>query len=888
MAVGVTVLLVLIQFTATPVTPTHGEIAQKMSFPLLVHPFCSGNMLSFEKVPGAVKYQVLRSDGKSEQAVVKTETKENIVLDSGDITEGTEYTYMVAALDENGKELCKSMVGKGVTFCSNQDCALPLKYQIGNFMYWVGGKQEGPMNAAPEISNGRMFLVIRYVTAEVGAEIEWDGTQKKVTIKTWTGGKIELWIEKPDAMIDGKIIAIDSKNPDVVPYIKNGRTMLPMRFIAENLGCKKIDWNAETQSATLNMTKPNCTDDQMLPLTADTIDLSKSLMVCSTSFGAKVDVQLSDDAKASVKQIKAGQRVLVQSGIAATTDSGLSVTAKDIQPIDIDGSEKVLGILKSVGSHSIEVTDCSGAIKSLKWGLSNSDVKSIPLGIQLWLFVHGDSVVDFSVVSLEQPCKGGQTVSRRVKVLEPDCKNGRARCLGIGESEKDQILYVFSDSLSVGFCDIKADKCYAVLCAFDQFYRPLLRLAQESGCPCDFAIKPESDSINVPKGEEVELLFSVTNLEKEEKMIKVFSSGPNLSGKVTISPDFAYIKPNATQNFALKAPLDKDFLGQTTLKIGATCGETLQTKEISINVFEPQIELLEPFGILSCAKEDPISFKIVCRNKSQFAANCKASIEVGRIPINWSIRPVAHNIPADSFREYDVLASWDKTATPGTSHEIDFVVTCGSTVVTKKIKLSVKKGGPIVMIEKAVVDEEGVCMVSGRIDWKIYEKKSIVIEWGDTNSDIVQALPAKHKYEKKGIYTIKVMALSKTGESGEAQVEVLFEGVKPEVNVTRMFMEKYGKIYTLHVEGKVDWKGLQKERISFDWGDGKSNNGEFPQLHDYNGAGKYRITITAIATTGEEGDVIFTLTIFDNMMVANTPSLFVCPNKVCPSAMLSP
>ncbi|MEZ4812626.1 MAG: stalk domain-containing protein [Caldisericia bacterium] len=39
---------------------------------------------------------------------------------------------------------------------------------------------------------------------------------------------------------------IDPDNPDVVTTIIDDRTMVPMRFLAENLGCK-VEWIAETE-----------------------------------------------------------------------------------------------------------------------------------------------------------------------------------------------------------------------------------------------------------------------------------------------------------------------------------------------------------------------------------------------------------------------------------------------------------------------------------------------------------------------------------------------------------------------------------------------------------------------------------------------------------------
>ena len=40
------------------------------------------------------------------------------------------------------------------------------------------------------------------------------------------------------------------RNLKVVPEIINGRTMLPLRFVSENLGCV-VEWAAATQTITI-------------------------------------------------------------------------------------------------------------------------------------------------------------------------------------------------------------------------------------------------------------------------------------------------------------------------------------------------------------------------------------------------------------------------------------------------------------------------------------------------------------------------------------------------------------------------------------------------------------------------------------------------------------
>jgi hypothetical protein len=61
---------------------------------------------------------------------------------------------------------------------------------------------------------------------------------------------IELWIGKSAAKVNGVSTLIDPANAKVVPEIINGRTMLPVRFVSENLGCL-VDWADATKTITI-------------------------------------------------------------------------------------------------------------------------------------------------------------------------------------------------------------------------------------------------------------------------------------------------------------------------------------------------------------------------------------------------------------------------------------------------------------------------------------------------------------------------------------------------------------------------------------------------------------------------------------------------------------
>jgi hypothetical protein len=61
---------------------------------------------------------------------------------------------------------------------------------------------------------------------------------------------IALWIGKSVATVNGVSTPIDSTNAKVVPEIISSRTMLPLRFISENLGCS-IVWVDATKTITI-------------------------------------------------------------------------------------------------------------------------------------------------------------------------------------------------------------------------------------------------------------------------------------------------------------------------------------------------------------------------------------------------------------------------------------------------------------------------------------------------------------------------------------------------------------------------------------------------------------------------------------------------------------
>lgn len=94
-------------------------------------------------------------------------------------------------------------------------------------------------NVLPKIENDRTLIPIRAVIEGLGAQIDWDSETRTIEINK-NGIEITLMIDSTSALVNGAVAYLDA-----APKIENDRTLVPLRFISENLG-SKVDWDEET------------------------------------------------------------------------------------------------------------------------------------------------------------------------------------------------------------------------------------------------------------------------------------------------------------------------------------------------------------------------------------------------------------------------------------------------------------------------------------------------------------------------------------------------------------------------------------------------------------------------------------------------------------------
>ena len=106
------------------------------------------------------------------------------------------------------------------------------------------------IEAAPFISKKGVTMVpLRFISEAFKADVAWDPVFKSVTIAL--GGKtMRIQVGFLTADVNGKSFALQD-----APVIVNGRTFVPLRFIAENFGAQ-VDWNGQLKMVSIIYPKP--------------------------------------------------------------------------------------------------------------------------------------------------------------------------------------------------------------------------------------------------------------------------------------------------------------------------------------------------------------------------------------------------------------------------------------------------------------------------------------------------------------------------------------------------------------------------------------------------------------------------------------------------------
>lgn len=100
-------------------------------------------------------------------------------------------------------------------------------------------------NVKPVIENDRTVVPVRAVTESVGAEVSWDEDTRTVTV-TKGDTVIKMVIDSAEAYVNGEKVNLDAE-----AQIVDGRTIVPLRFVAESLNLN-VDWDDASRTVIID------------------------------------------------------------------------------------------------------------------------------------------------------------------------------------------------------------------------------------------------------------------------------------------------------------------------------------------------------------------------------------------------------------------------------------------------------------------------------------------------------------------------------------------------------------------------------------------------------------------------------------------------------------
>ena len=112
----------------------------------------------------------------------------------------------------------------------------------------VDGKTVAFPDQQPVIRDSRTLVPVRFIAEALGYDVDWNPTDNTAVID---GGRVILYIDTDQAILNGNHVKLDTKS-----LLIGDRTMIPIRIVAETLGCT-VDWIEETRTVQINSRLPD-------------------------------------------------------------------------------------------------------------------------------------------------------------------------------------------------------------------------------------------------------------------------------------------------------------------------------------------------------------------------------------------------------------------------------------------------------------------------------------------------------------------------------------------------------------------------------------------------------------------------------------------------------
>ncbi|MGI5824196.1 MAG: N-acetylmuramoyl-L-alanine amidase [Bacillota bacterium] len=203
--------------------------------------------------------------------------------------------------------------------------------------------------------NGKTLVPVRAVTETLGAKVKWNSAKRQATV---TKGKdtIVLTVGSSKAVVNGKSVSLPGNiSAELITYKGSARTMVPFRFISEQLGAK-VAWNNNAKKVTINPVIDN-SDDWL-----DWADTFGVQVVIDPGHGGSDPGAVANDSKEKEINLQVAERVsknLTKKGITVIMTRTEDEYLELVERANI-GTDAMATVFVSMHCNSATATSATG------------------------------------------------------------------------------------------------------------------------------------------------------------------------------------------------------------------------------------------------------------------------------------------------------------------------------------------------------------------------------------------------------------------------------------------------------------------------------------------------------------------------------------------------
>ena len=217
--------------------------------------------VKFDWIPGGAKlgYRIYRSASPGDEGISISDfaISGNQYVDVN-VKPDTRYYYTIrvveaeASVDKTTFEVVREAVGEASEELAVTTAAIVTRDVQRQFILMMIGKDTMRVNektkeidpgrgTTPLVVDSRTLVPIRAIVESMGGTVGWDESAPDDIALSAYGHDVKMTLNAGTIVADGV-----TKEIDVPPQTINNRTMVPVRFVAENIGCN-IQWIGSTQ-----------------------------------------------------------------------------------------------------------------------------------------------------------------------------------------------------------------------------------------------------------------------------------------------------------------------------------------------------------------------------------------------------------------------------------------------------------------------------------------------------------------------------------------------------------------------------------------------------------------------------------------------------------------